>query len=247
MSRQWRGSPWYSKLETDTDASDNTPWTKSIGPFTVLASIFCIFVFSTGWMFGSASARSTATLNNVIPSLPITGLSRQRVMARPEMQATPPADGSHEPAWDKLIPSESILRKLDALLSSIGGLGYVKNLDLSPDVSVIAVFHQLHCLYTIRRAYYAAYAASTGQEFNHAGVREPEHIAHCFDYMQQTLVCVADIGIEPLDQGHNPDIIFERQCRDFGEIQEWAAHWRVMNGSGFIFDAPLPVTVANKA
>lgn len=43
------------------------------------------------------------------------------------------------------------------------------------------------------------------------------------------------------------DVIFERQCRDFTEIQEWTARWRVMNGSGFIFDAPMPVTVANKA
>ena len=56
-----------------------------------------------------------------------------------------------------------------------------------------------------------------------------------------------DSGIEPLRQGHHPDVIFERQCRDFTEIQEWAARWRVMNGSGFIFDAPMPVTVANKA
>lgn len=41
--------------------------------------------------------------------VPVTGVSRQRVMARPEMQAAPPADGRHEPAWDKLIPSESRL------------------------------------------------------------------------------------------------------------------------------------------
>ncbi|KAI1153015.1 hypothetical protein F4825DRAFT_281535 [Nemania diffusa] len=232
MSRQWRGSSGYSKLEIQNDAVENTPWTRSTGLFTVISLILCVFVFTTGWMFGSANAPSTATLDNVIPSLPVTGVSRQRVMARPEMQAAPPADGRHEPAWDKLIPS---------------GLGYVKHPDLAPVVSVIAVFHQLHCLYTIRRAYYAAYATSTGHEFNHAGVREPEHIAHCFDYLQQTLVCAGDIGIEPLRQGHDMDVIFERQCRDFTEIQEWTARWRVMNGSGFIFDAPMPVTVANKA
>ncbi|KAK8064601.1 hypothetical protein PG994_007239 [Apiospora phragmitis] len=178
--------------------------------------------FGTGWMLGAADTQ-LPTLPDIIPSLPVTGLSRQQVMTLPDMQAASPANGSHEPAWDKLIPN---------------GLGYVKHPTLAPEFSVIGVFHQLHCLYTVRRAYYAAYAASIGQAFNQTGVREPEHIAHCLDYLQQSLTCHADVGIEPFYAGHYPDTMFGRQCRDFGEVQAWAAQWRIVNGSGFIFDSP---------
>ncbi|TGJ84799.1 hypothetical protein E0Z10_g3945 [Xylaria hypoxylon] len=223
MFAQWRRSPRYSKLEKDTSESstdDHPRWSMNIWLVAAVLSLLCVLSFGAGWI--GAQKRRPSALSDIIPSLPVTGLSRQQVMTLHEMQAAPPADGSHESAWDKLIPD---------------GLGYVKHPTLAPELSVIAVFHQLHCLYTVRRAYYAAYAASIGQEFNRAGVREPVHIAHCLDYLQQSLVCAADIGIEPFYAGHYPDVMFGRQCRDFSEIQTWAAEWRVLNGSGFIFDS----------
>ncbi|KAJ8113015.1 hypothetical protein ONZ43_g5254 [Nemania bipapillata] len=222
---QWYGSPRYAKLEGGPDESPSpSPTTRrfvKIGSIAVIVSLLCALSFGAGWMLGAADTRPSAALPDVIPSLPVTGISRQQVMTLHEMQGAPPANGSHEPAWDKLIPN---------------GLGYVRHPTLAPEVSVVAVFHQLHCLYTVRRAYYAAYAASIGQEFNRAGVREPDHVAHCFDYLQQSLTCAADIGIEPLYGGHYPDVMFGRQCRDFSEIQKWAAQWRVLNGIASYLD-----------
>lgn len=48
-------------------------------------------------------------------TVPVTGLWRQQVMTLPEMQAAPPANGSHEPAWDKLIPSEQYAADQNAM------------------------------------------------------------------------------------------------------------------------------------
>ncbi|KAI1455387.1 hypothetical protein F4805DRAFT_459767 [Annulohypoxylon moriforme] len=213
------GSPRYSKLENGTDEIPTRP--RNIWLVPIVTSLLCLLSFGAGWILGAAGAQPSA-LPDIIPSIPAIGLSRQQVLTQPEMQAAPPANGSHEPDWDKLIPD---------------GLGYVKHPSLAPEFSVIGVFHQLHCLYTVRRAYYAAYAASIGQEFNRVGVREPDHIGHCLDYLQQSLVCAADIGIEPFYAGHYPDVMFGRQCRDFSEIQAWATRWRAVNGSGFIFDS----------
>ncbi|KAI0376102.1 hypothetical protein F5Y04DRAFT_286247 [Hypomontagnella monticulosa] len=221
MFDRWRKTPRYSKLESGNDKNPKGSIRVWLVPMVIL--LLCALSFGAGWMAGAAGAQPS-TFPDIIPSLPVTGLMRQQVLTQPEMQAAPPANGSHEPAWDKLIPN---------------GLGYVKHRTLAPELSVIGVFHQLHCLYTVRRAYYAAYAASVGQEFNRAGVREPGHISHCLDYLQQSLICNADIGIEPFYAGHLPDIMFGRQCRDFSEIQAWATEWRVMNGSGFIFDSKL--------
>ncbi|KAI2618480.1 hypothetical protein GGR54DRAFT_157549 [Hypoxylon sp. NC1633] len=223
MFSRWRGSMQYSKLESGT----NEQPTRSMNIWSTIAviSLLCVLSFGAGWIIGGADTQPPP-LTDIIPSLPVTGASRQQVLTLHEMQAAPPANGSHEPAWDKLIPN---------------GLGYVKHPTIAPEVSVIGVFHQLHCLYTVRRAYYAAYAASVGQEFDRAGVREPPHIAHCLDYLQQSLICAADIGVEPFYRGgHYPDVMFGRQCRDYGEIQAWATQWRVVNGSGFMFDSTTP-------
>ncbi|XXG94397.1 hypothetical protein Hte_000652 [Hypoxylon texense] len=216
-------SPRYSKLEGGIDEKPTARRSmKEIWLVTAFTSLLCVLSFGAGRMLGAADTRPPA-LSDIIPSVPVTGVSRQQVLTQPEMQVAPPANGSHEPAWDKLIPN---------------GLGYVKHPTLAPEISVVAVFHQLHCLYTVRRAYYAAYAASMGQEFDRAGVREPEHIGHCLDYLQQSLVCAADVGIEPFYAGGRyPDVMFGRQCRDFGEIQAWATQWRAASGSGFIFDS----------
>ncbi|KAI0799437.1 hypothetical protein GGR55DRAFT_683913 [Xylaria sp. FL0064] len=202
MFSQWRRNLRYSKLESSSD--ETSICSHNIWLLTAVTSLLCVLSFGAGWMLGVAGAQPSA-LPDSIPTLPVTGLSRQEVMTLPEMQAAPPANGGHEPAWDKLIPN---------------GLGYVRHPTLAPEFSVIGVFHQLHCL-----------------EFNRAGVREPQHIAHCLDYLQQSLICTADVGIEPVYAGRYPNVMFGRQCRDFGEIQAWAEQWRVVNGSGFIFDS----------
>ncbi|KAH9909711.1 hypothetical protein F4778DRAFT_712343 [Xylariomycetidae sp. FL2044] len=231
MFPQWNRSPRYAKLEKlengpDESVHDNisAPSTKS-WLVAAVATLLCILSFVAGFSAGATWGASDTTplrLPDVIPSLPVNGLSRQEIRTLPEMQAAPPANGTHEPAWDRLIPN---------------GLGYVRHPTLAPEFSVIGIFHQLHCLYGVRRAYYAAYAAANGQEFDNAGVREPKHVAHCLDYLQQSLVCAADTGIEPFYGGQKyPTVMFARQCRDFGEIQEWATQWRAVNGSGFMFD-----------
>jgi hypothetical protein len=73
--------------------------------------------------------------------------------------------------------------------------------------------------------------------FNKTGVREPAHIGHCLDYLQQSLICMADIGIEPFYAGDYPLVMFGRQCRNYREISAWAEEWRVINATKFMFDA----------
>ncbi|KAI0436032.1 hypothetical protein F4803DRAFT_253506 [Xylaria telfairii] len=93
-------------------------------------SLLSVSSFVAGWMLGGADRQPSVFLDT-IPLVPVTGVSRQQVMTLPEMQAAPPANGSHEPAWDQLIPN---------------GLGYIRHPTLAPNVSVIGIFHQLHCL-----------------------------------------------------------------------------------------------------
>ncbi|KAH8812255.1 hypothetical protein F5884DRAFT_898552 [Xylogone sp. PMI_703] len=86
-------------------------------------------------------------------------------------------------------------------------------------VGMLEVFHQLHCLHTIRRVVYSSDEAFISDQSG--------HIAHCFEYLRQTLMCLADVHIAPISWNekkrqyaiHHDTV---RQCRNFEKIHLWA-------------------------
>ncbi|KAI4129415.1 MAG: hypothetical protein LQ338_002255 [Usnochroma carphineum] len=115
------------------------------------------------------------------------------------------------------------------------GLGYVNeatNLGKG-NFSVISVFHQMHCLYTLRRAYYSN---GTGGEDFDFGLERNQHVAHCFEYLRQSIQCSADSTIEPAEHAANGFLGwgFPRMCRDYTELSHWAEKRRAFDGHGFL-------------
>lgn len=131
------------------------------------------------------------------------------------------------------------------------GLGYIKDAALAPNTSILSVFHQLHCLvssmspvysgtclmrqYTVRRAYYSNAEEGELEDFDLGKDRKP-HVAHCFDYLRQSILCCADSSIEPAVDAVNGFLGagFPRQCRDFEELKAWAEERRVFGAHGFL-------------
>lgn len=95
------------------------------------------------------------------------------------------------------------------------------------------MFHQLHCLYVLRRAYYSETDELQSFDF---GKNRSVHIAHCFDYLQQGLTCSADTTIEPAIDEANVFIGsgFLRECRDFEALQGFVEDRRVFDATGFL-------------
>ncbi|KAI1089108.1 hypothetical protein F5B19DRAFT_468785 [Rostrohypoxylon terebratum] len=154
-------------------------------------------------------------------SIPLLGIQREFIYNSPFSREPPQVDGSgeiSEPIWDELIPN---------------GLGYFRDEHLALNISIPTVFHQLHCLYLLRRAYYSQ--SDDLQEFDF-GKDRVSHVAHCFDYLLQGLTCSVDTTIEPavneadgfLGSG------FSRQCKDFEGLKEFVEERRVFNASGFL-------------
>ncbi|KAJ5116614.1 hypothetical protein N7456_000962 [Penicillium angulare] len=147
---------------------------------------------------------------------------RQSVHADPAFEAPPNRTEGTEPVWDSLIPD---------------GLGYVKNPELAPNLSVIGAFHQLHCLYIVRRAYYDNEPSdlhhSRRSDFD-VGVDRHPHVGHCFDYLRQSLQCASDSHLEPVGERvvGNPSWGFDRQCRDFEGLKAWAEEWAAVDIPG---------------
>jgi Mycotoxin biosynthesis protein UstYa len=85
----------------------------------------------------------------------------------------------------------------------------------------------------LRHTYYAALSGTLSDlaspevthDQNHRA--DPHHVRHCFDYLRQSLVCAADSNLEPVDVelGGVTGWGFERTCRDFEGVKEWAGRW----------------------
>ncbi|KAI0867358.1 hypothetical protein GGS24DRAFT_515816 [Hypoxylon argillaceum] len=122
--------------------------------------------------------------------------------------ALPPSNESSL-SWDSLFPS---------------GQGFVANPEFSPLPGCLAVYHQLHCLNTLRHGYWAA---RLGHESTSHAL--PAHIRHCFDYLRQSIMCHADTNIEPVNSelGGVTGFGSQKRCRDIGKVRQWAEEWKL--------------------
>ncbi|KAJ5569720.1 uncharacterized protein N7459_009150 [Penicillium hispanicum] len=100
----------------------------------------------------------------------------------------------------------------------------------------LEVFHQLHCLNSLRRLIYNTSTFTTG-------VNAEMHMDHCIDYLRQSIMCHGDVT--PLvhiprpggPRGNGapwmPNFRVKHTCRNFWKIHEWAAQY---NTSGWTIE-----------
>jgi len=92
------------------------------------------------------------------------------------------------------------------------GIGYVR---LGPEhrLFAISMYHELHCLLEIHQT------IVTRSGPNH-------HIQHCLAYLRQSILCTADLTLEPIDfRRHNfsrQPVTGNRACRDWRQIHHFA-------------------------
>ena len=92
--------------------------------------------------------------------------------------------------------------------------------------------------YTIRRIFFSQGEEGELEAFDLGKARIP-HMAHCFDYLRQGITCSADSTVEPAVDKENGFLGsgFERQCRDFVQLKEWAEEHRAFDAHGFLAEA----------
>ncbi|KAM0795546.1 hypothetical protein BDR22DRAFT_894084 [Usnea florida] len=193
----------------------------------VLTTVLLLLAGAAGFFIALSLPQSrlaSFSLPDTVPRV-YTGWSKETFRFNESFAAPPPQGGGQEVVWDSLIPN---------------GLGYVKHPSLAPNLSVISVFHQLHCLYTLRRAYYAISDGHEQLEDFDFGIERAPHAAHCFEYLRQALMCSADSSVEPAGERVQGFLGwgFKRQCRDYDGLMAWAEKWRAFDGHGFIAEPP---------
>jgi len=94
----------------------------------------------------------------------------------------------------------------------------------------ISLYHQLHCLSSIRYAYMIARLGLVPGDprFDTAVI----HNTHCFHFIRQSILCHADLTLIPTDADKNSTIASEEvhRCRDWTKVREFVeknqAEWR---------------------
>jgi hypothetical protein len=200
-----------------------------------------LFIAGAGFTLGVLATRPSVereAAENAAATIPLRFILREFIYSTAFSEEPPrgeTAGNMSEPVWDSLIPSMSLRSLLVALSLTFlkDGLGYFKDAQLAPTTSIPTVFHQLHCLYTLRRAYYSS--SGDLQEFDF-GKERSSHVAHCFDYLQQGLTCLADTTVEPAIDEKNGFLGsgIQRKCRDYEALKDFVEQRRVFNASGFL-------------
>jgi len=105
----------------------------------------------------------------------------------------------------------------------------------------LSMFHQLHCLDSLRKA-----IRETGHHNVSGGTGEEhgiEHSVHCLNYLRQTILCAADVTLEPeipvqgtRDVGEGVGV--EHVCRDWSRVYEFVerneAEWLQSENTSYI-------------
>lgn len=106
-------------------------------------------------------------------------------------------------------------------------MGLVTHPILAPDVSAVAVYHQMHCLQVI----YQNYQREVVERASHSRRDHPEllnvHTEHCFDYLRQAIFCAADTTLEHVDpELYGEKTALPKKCRNMVKVQDWAERWK---------------------
>ncbi|KAN0114497.1 protein of unknown function (DUF3328) domain containing protein [Hyaloscypha variabilis] len=99
-------------------------------------------------------------------------------------------------------------------------------------IAQMEVFHNLHCLDTLRQGLYFNYDyyhKSRDGVWGRSDAVVRKHMGHCLDLLRLSLQCSADIGLVGMSWVNATGtpvpaakFVGEHQCRDFEAVKEWA-------------------------
>ncbi|KAM7209507.1 protein of unknown function (DUF3328) domain containing protein [Naviculisporaceae sp. PSN 640] len=151
-------------------------------------------------------------------------------------QASPPSP-SLDHLWKSLYYNVSYLRLPQPIAAQLPNktLPYPQsgpNSDPGYYAANLAVFHQLHCLNSIRiglsRAYYQEHHLVDDWKFDDKrGPYGTEHVSHCVNVLREAIMCAADTSVVTFQwnkaiKSAQPRADVLHVCRDFEGIWDWA-------------------------
>ncbi|KAF6825887.1 hypothetical protein CPLU01_09977 [Colletotrichum plurivorum] len=199
----WMQGHQYSKIEQEESqtSAPNKPWQTLRIHVIYISLLLFLTIFNPPLTLQTAYYAEEPVRS--ILRLPLSAKTLQINLS----YAMPPSEAVNK-AWSSLIPSRG------------GFFTYPK---IAPEESCFAVFHQLHCLDTIRLALYESHPNFATRNGDHNHAHDVYHIGHCFDLLRQTIMCKPDLTIEIANKtlGGVTGFGTEHQCINWQQLMDW--------------------------
>ncbi|KAJ0328802.1 hypothetical protein COL5a_004587 [Colletotrichum fioriniae] len=132
-----------------------------------------------------------------------------------------PITNESEEAWDALMPHARgfVVIKNETAVPEMPKF----NATMSEYKGVISVFHQLHCVWATREAFFRLLRDGNSTEIDLG------HLSHCWDFVRQAIQCRADTTIEWQVSDELSGSLgwgYQHQCYDYDALLAWAEEHR---------------------
>lgn len=138
-------------------------------------------------------------------------------------------------AWNRLTPNPWTIAISREDVEKLGrdpsrAAKWPESMGMGPEAYVarVDVFHQIHCLNSLRREiYFDHYYGNTWPDGRASSTKTHKlHVAHCINLLLQNIMCTANVDVYTFmwtDAAPMPiaDSSVYHQCRDFDAIYEW--------------------------
>jgi hypothetical protein len=165
-------------------------WLGSVVALLVLASIGLLLALSNA----AFHVRDQKDATSPVPRMPMT-----RVTFNRNDTFAGPSSPERDQAWSAISPPGDGFVVFDDATRDAYRLPLGKHARYG-DVYDISLFHQLHCLASIRGHMFTLEAAMRRENreeiYNILLKPKEDHVFHCFDYIRQALMCAGDMTIE---------------------------------------------------
>ncbi|KAK1546116.1 hypothetical protein CPAR01_00083 [Colletotrichum paranaense] len=132
-----------------------------------------------------------------------------------------PITNESKGAWDALMPHGRgfVIIKNETAVPEMPKF----NATMSEYKGVISVFHQLHCVWATREAFFRLLRDGNSTEIDLG------HLGHCWDFVRQAIQCRADTTIEWQVSDELSGSLgwgYQHQCYDYDALLVWAEEHR---------------------
>ncbi|KAJ5971858.1 uncharacterized protein N7479_001776 [Penicillium vulpinum] len=239
---------WYDRLEQGNDSELESPAPPQQSVFLrpvgiAIHALLAVLWLSASWYIiyrDTCRLRLQAlefgpTANSVEYKDVVFEMSGMGTRAHPVTEYEGPPTPANNVKWYELL-SAGIIALDDTMYQALGQeTEPASDTDSTPLIQ-LEVFHQLHCLNSLRRLICNNSTFTTG-------VNAEMHMDHCIDYLRQSIMCHSDLtplvhiprpgGARDDGTAWIPNLAVKHTCRDFWKIHEWAAQY---NTSGWTIE-----------
>ncbi|KAH8731656.1 hypothetical protein GQ44DRAFT_699072 [Phaeosphaeriaceae sp. PMI808] len=167
---------------------------------SVSAVAFVLWITTTAAFVWAISRKVAIHGHHAAYPLPFSIAPSRIITFNPDSRFHYTARDAGKSAWLSLVPNDGGIVSIDQPQKYLLPGSYKNRNDSNAEVYSMSMWHQLHCLDSIRIRLGKLEGFIEAETEPHHGKRNAavheSHVDHCFDYLRQAIMCAGDLSLE---------------------------------------------------